>query len=156
MQRYKTVRIPVQDLTQKQVQGIRDFLLKQPKWRMTADDELAENTNRYAKDGVGNQHWLWLKSNHTNSWYDFIIEWGYRHDPTMIKLDRKHLVMPGELFLCDLVGGELWVGRIGLIDSVTGRQKYEKLYQISSDMFKDYGNNFNGYARIPTDEEMGL
>ena len=147
---YRHIKIPVQTITQKEADQIKHFLLNQPRYRFLKDGEAAENTNRYAKEGVV-QHWLWMKKNQATSWDDFITEWGIRADPNWIKTDRKHLIMPGELFLCDLVGGELWVGRLEHSDR---NFRATKLFQISNDMNRDYGNCFNGYAILPNWGEM--
>lgn len=149
---YRHIKIPVQTLHKWEVDEIREFLLKQPKWRMTREDELGPRTNRYAKRGSENQHYLWMSENQVTSWDDFTTEWGHSKTPEeerWIPADRPHLIMPGELFLCDLVGGELWIGRL---EHHRGRTRATKLHKISDDMNADYGNCFNGYARLPLKE----
>lgn len=84
---------------------------------------------------LNNKEWLWEEDSVAETWQDY-CEW----NDTLA--DRAHLIMPGELFICDLELGELWIGR-------NGRTKASKVAQLSDDMIRDYGNNFNGYAVLP-------
>lgn len=143
---HQYVPIPVQTITPKQVEKIAKFLKKQPRWHYPQPGEYEEGKRFKTKPGV-EQHWLWQEENQATSWDDFIMEWGNSNNPHYIKTDRAHLIMPGELFMCDFVGGELWIGRLKHKNS---RSKgYEVLYQVSDNMVRDYGNNFNGYAILP-------
>ena len=143
------IQIEKQYITDKEVEKIREFLLKQPRWRFLKDGEEGTRKKRYAKPGTKKQHWLWMEENQATSWDDFITEWGSRDTPPeerWLKTDRAHLIMPGELFLCDLVGGELWVGRLQRRGETF---RAEKIALISDSMQRDYGNSFNGYAVLP-------
>lgn len=141
------VKIEDQQISRNDIDAIKDFLLNQPKWRMIRDDRDRATKHRFAKTGV-EQHWLWREENQATSWADFIMKWGSSVTPEnerWIKTDRAHLIMPGELFLCDLVGGELWIGRML-------HNRADKIAQITDDMNRDYGNAFNGYAILPLKE----
>jgi len=83
---------------------------------------------------IKNPNYLWDGNNQMVSW-DYFCG---RNE----KSDRDHILMPGELFLCDLVCGQLWIGRMK-------RRGYVKVALISEDMKKDYGNYYNGYAKLP-------
>lgn len=136
---YKHIKIADHRLTEEAIAYIRMFLVDQPHWHYPKESEVEKGKGWRVKEGV-KQHWLWMAKNQATSWEDFNT-WPQQ------AVDRRHLIMPGELFLCDLVGGELWVGRMG-------HKKAEKLYQISDDMNRDYGNCFNGYAVVPLDEAI--
>lgn len=137
------LKCPRVAVTMHQVDVVAKFLREQPRWRWLKDDEVGINTNRYAKKGVEGQHWLWMQENQAHDWKDFCTEWGMRDDPHWITTDRKHLILPGEPFLVDAVGGELWI----CYENTQG--KLFKVAQVSSDMNQDYGNCFNGYALMP-------
>lgn len=132
-----TVHIQSQTLTNTQKLLLKNYMLVQPQYNHALRKE--PYVRKHYNDHP-DQHYLWQARNQATSWHDFCMQWG---DGSYIKTDRAHLIMPGELFLCDLVGSELWVGRL----LPSGRA--EKIAQISDDMNRDYGNCFNGYALIP-------
>lgn len=152
MTKFRTIQIKEQEITNEQIAAISEFLKNQPKWRMIHDEaERSERKHRFAKTGV-DQHWLWREENQATSWDDFIMEWGSSKTPIderWIKTDRAHLIMPGELFLCDLVGNELWIARL-----LKRGDKFraEKIARVCDDMNHYYGNAFNGYALLPLAE----
>lgn len=128
--RFHWVRIKRGEVSLDRAARIASFLREQPKWQSTG--------TRYTDNPL--QHYLWREENQATSWADFCTEWG---GGTYIKADRKHLVMPGELFLVDAVLGQLW---ICFIDS---KGKLNKVACVSENMNADYGNCFNGYALLP-------
>jgi hypothetical protein len=131
------VKIRHQEVSDATIEKIAKFLAGQPKWHYPKEDEIDPKASGWrTKEGI-EQHWLWRAENQAHSWNDF------NHWPET-QTDRAHLIMPGELFLCDLVGGELWIGRMP-----HEGKKAEKIARVCDNMNAVYGNCFNGYAILP-------
>lgn len=130
-----------QTVTAEQAAAVERYLKDQPRY---GHGLKRGTTSRYYDDS--RQHYLWQEDNQMHSWHDFCMRWGTNAEPYYITSDRPHLIMPGELFLCDAVLGQLWIVRL------TNNGKLTKLHCVSRDMLKDFGNSFNGYARVPLEE----
>lgn len=133
----KCPRIPI---TMHQIDVVAKFLREQPRYNPKLRKEPYVLKHYNNEPG---QHYLWKASSQATDWKDFCTKWGTSEDPYWIKTDRPHLIMPGEPFLVDIVGGELWI----CYENAAG--KPFKVAQVSNDMNRDYGNCFNGYALMP-------